>query len=243
MLITDKKDLARFGAGYRIWQGIPGIEVTRNGRIFSAFYSGGTKEEIGNYALLIKSDDGGKNFSEPIAVAYKKEGRCFDEVLWIDPAGRLWFTWGYASGIEPEKTGVYGSVCDDPDADEIVFSEPFFIGKNVMMNKPTVLSSGEWLFPIAIWLGSVKWGAEEKKQESDIPASYAYRTADGGKSFEKLGGVDTLLIGDVIEQHYTAANYNMTASLSFVLMLILILGLAIVNHYTDSDEGGGGMLI
>lgn len=56
---------------------------------------------------------------------------------------------------------------------------------------------------------------------------------------QKLGGVDTLLIGDVIEQHYTAANYNMTASLSFVLMVILILGLAIVNHYTDSDEGGG----
>jgi len=59
---------------------------------------------------------------------------------------------------------------------------------------------------------------------------------------QKLGGVDTLLIGDAIEQHYTAANYNMTASLSFVLMLILIVGLAIVNHYTDSDEGGG-MLI
>ncbi len=56
---------------------------------------------------------------------------------------------------------------------------------------------------------------------------------------QKLGGVDTLLIGDVIEQHYTSANYNMTASLSFVLMVILIVGLAIVNHYTDSDEGGG----
>ncbi len=56
---------------------------------------------------------------------------------------------------------------------------------------------------------------------------------------QKLGGVDTLLIGDVIEQHYTAANYNMTASLSFVLMVILIVGLAIINHYTDSDEGGG----
>ena len=56
---------------------------------------------------------------------------------------------------------------------------------------------------------------------------------------QKLGGVDTLLIGDVIEQHYTAANYNMTASLSFVLMIILIYGLVIVNHYTDSDEGGG----
>lgn len=59
---------------------------------------------------------------------------------------------------------------------------------------------------------------------------------------QKLGGVDTLLIGDVIEQHYTASNYNMTASLSFVLMVILIVGLAIVNHYTDSSEGGGMMV-
>ena len=59
---------------------------------------------------------------------------------------------------------------------------------------------------------------------------------------QKLGGVDTLLIGDVIEQHYTASNYNMTASLSFVLMLILIIGLAVVNHYTENDEGGGMIL-
>ena len=190
MLITDKKELSRFGEKYRIWQGIPGIEVTKGGRIFSAFYSGGTKEEIGNFALVVASDDGGKSFSEPIAVAYKKEGRCFDEVLWIDPLGRLWFTWGYASCVEPETTGVYGAICDDPDAQELVFSKPFFIGKNVMMNKPTVLSSGEWLFPIAIWMDTVKWGAEEKKTEADIPASYAYRTVDGGKNFERLGGAD-----------------------------------------------------
>ena len=57
---------------------------------------------------------------------------------------------------------------------------------------------------------------------------------------QKLGGVDTLLIGDVIEQQYTASNYNMTASLSLVLMLILLIGLAVVNHYSD-DEGGGMM--
>lgn len=59
---------------------------------------------------------------------------------------------------------------------------------------------------------------------------------------QKLGGPDTLLIGDIIEQRYASSNYNMAASLSFVLMLILIVGLAIVNKYTDSDEGGGVML-
>ncbi|MBE6596071.1 MAG: ABC transporter permease [Ruminococcaceae bacterium] len=59
---------------------------------------------------------------------------------------------------------------------------------------------------------------------------------------QKLGGVDTLMIGDVIEQQYTASNYNMTASLSLILMLILLIGLAIVNHYSD-DESGGGMVL
>jgi spermidine/putrescine transport system permease protein len=59
---------------------------------------------------------------------------------------------------------------------------------------------------------------------------------------QKLGPADMVLIGDVIEQRYIASNYSMTASLSFVLMVILIVGLAIVNHYTDSDEGGGMMV-
>ena len=56
---------------------------------------------------------------------------------------------------------------------------------------------------------------------------------------QKLGDVDTLMIGDVIEQQYNASNYNMTASLSLVLMLILLIGLAIVNRYSDGDDEGG----
>ena len=55
---------------------------------------------------------------------------------------------------------------------------------------------------------------------------------------QKLGGADMLLIGDAIEQQYNASNYNMTASLSLILMLILLIGLAIVNRYSDDDEGG-----
>ncbi len=55
---------------------------------------------------------------------------------------------------------------------------------------------------------------------------------------QKLGGADMLLIGDVIEQQYNASNYNMTASLSLILMLILLIGLAVVNRYSDGDEGG-----
>ncbi len=56
---------------------------------------------------------------------------------------------------------------------------------------------------------------------------------------QKLGGPETLLIGDVIEQRYASSDYNMAAALSFVLMLILLVGLVIVNKYTDTDDGGG----
>ena len=55
---------------------------------------------------------------------------------------------------------------------------------------------------------------------------------------QKLGSPDTFLIGDIIEQQYASYNYNMAAALSFVLMLILIAGLAIANKYTDKEEGG-----
>ena len=45
------------------------------------------------------------------------------------------------------------------------------------------------MFPIAIWLDTVKWGGESKASE-DVPASYAYQTTDNGKTFERLGGAD-----------------------------------------------------
>ena len=48
MLITDKQELKQYEAAYRLWQGIPSIEVTKKGRIFSCFYSGGVMENFGN---------------------------------------------------------------------------------------------------------------------------------------------------------------------------------------------------
>ena len=56
MFITDKSQLEKFSTPYRLWQGIPGIEVTKKGRIFSTFYSGGTKEEVNNmYSMLVNN--------------------------------------------------------------------------------------------------------------------------------------------------------------------------------------------
>lgn len=55
---------------------------------------------------------------------------------------------------------------------------------------------------------------------------------------QKLGGGSFLLIGDAIENQFMSANnFNLGASLSFVLMILIIISMAIMNRFTD-DEGG-----
>lgn len=186
MIKRTKEELSNYVTDHRIWQGIPSIEITKSGRMFVTFYSGNGGERLGNFALVIKSDDNGKTFSEPIVAAYKDEQhRCFDPCLWLDPLGRLWFTWS----IMPDDA-TYASVCENPDADNLVWSDAFYIGDDVMMNKPTVLSTGEWLFPIAIWVREMRKSYRHKFDEAKIPGAYVYKTIDNGKTFERLGGAD-----------------------------------------------------
>lgn len=184
MLITDKQELKQYASAYRLWQGIPSIEVTQKGRIFSCFYSGGVMENFGNYVMLVYSDDG-VNFTEPVIVTKEDGARCFDPCVWIDPLGRLWLTWGVMPG-----GGVYGTICEDPDADELKWSEVFFIGHDVMMNKPIVLTSGEWIFPVAVWDHGIRVLSAEHDSKESHRGSFAYCSTDQGKTFQKLGGAD-----------------------------------------------------
>lgn len=185
MIITDRETLKKYAPENRLWQGIPGIEVTKKGRIFITFYSGAVGERIGNYSLVLISDDGGKAFSEPVCAAYYEDHRCFDPCLWIDPLGRLWFAWA----VMPDDK-LYVSVCDNPDAELISWSQPRAIGEDIMMNKPIVLSTGEWLFPIAVWLRPMRKMYRIPYDETKIPGAYVYKTSDNGKTFERLGGAD-----------------------------------------------------
>ena len=181
MLITKPEQLQAYSEPYRVWQGIPGIERTKNGRLFATFYSGGVKEEYGNFCLLLREK--GDTF-ETIAVADVEQSRCYDPCLWIDPLGRLWFFWS----VMPDHR-VECVICDDPDAEELVWGPVRRIGCDVMLNKPIVLSTGEWIFPMAIW--DAEHGVRTMSPEHDTkngPAgSYVYRSVDQGETFEKLG--------------------------------------------------------
>lgn len=180
MFITDREQLKNFGAGCRLWQGVPTVERTKKGRVFVSFYSGGTKEWLGNYCLLTCSDDG-EHFSDPIAVAYNGDDyRCFNPCLWIDPLGQLWFFWS----VMPEHA-VWAVVCQDPDAAELTWSQPKIIGHDVIVNKPTVLHSGEWLLPIAVWDESIDHCSVSKETDR---RPFVYKSNNNGLSFHRLGG-------------------------------------------------------
>ena len=57
---------------------------------------------------------------------------------------------------------------------------------------------------------------------------------------QKLGGTDTVLIGDVIERLFKQANNpNLGAALSLVLMALVFVCTGLMNRFSgDSEEGG-----
>ncbi|MDD6023273.1 MAG: ABC transporter permease [Oscillospiraceae bacterium] len=60
---------------------------------------------------------------------------------------------------------------------------------------------------------------------------------------QKLGGTSTVLIGDVIESQFkTAYNPNLGAALSLVLMVMVLICMGIVNHFSSDDEEEGGVI-
>ncbi|MBE6645405.1 MAG: helix-turn-helix domain-containing protein [Ruminococcaceae bacterium] len=186
MIITDKELLSKYCSSHRVWQGVPAIVHTKGGKTFVSFYSGNTKETFGNYCVIVAAH-GNSEFGEPIAVIEKiGRARCFDPVLWLDPLDRLWVIWNVMPGDE-----VWGAIAENPDADSLEFGEEFYIGRGIMMNKPTVISSGEWLFPIYLLPNEFFRELRDPGVKEDEPsAAFAYKTSDNGKTFIKLGGAE-----------------------------------------------------
>jgi sialidase-1 len=137
----------------RTWQGIPGLERTSKGRVFVSWFTGGPKEPAPENTVLLRySDDGGATFTLPRAMAGPRGGsRAFDPTLWIDPLGRLWYIFNRGNK-DAAVHDVHARICNDPDAKTPVFGAEFRVGYDApysfRMNKPTVLSTGEWIMPV-----------------------------------------------------------------------------------------------
>ena len=116
------------------------------------WYSGGQGEGGLNYVLVVSSGDDGKTWSGPrVVIDPPGPVRAYDPCLWHDPQGRLWLFWAQSHNWWDGRSGVWAVVADDSAVEAPRWSEPRRLGDGIMMNKPTVLSTGEWLMPAAIW--------------------------------------------------------------------------------------------
>jgi hypothetical protein len=161
---------------HRMFQGIPGIERAPNGRFWATWYGGGTGEDGHNYILLATSTQAEVWPSAAMILDHPDGGlvRAYDPCLWHDPQGKLWLFWaqGYAKHTD-ERSGVWAIVTENSDAENPIWSTPTRICDGIMMNKPIVLQSGDWLLPVARWFQEGSAGVVS--------------TSDQGKTWSFLG--------------------------------------------------------
>jgi hypothetical protein len=131
-----------------------GIERTPGGRLWACWVAGGDSPKA--FFVLATSDDDGHSWSPPRLVvdAHSKNLPLDRSVLvgnlWTDPLGRLWLIFDQSMDMFDGRAGVWVAICENPDADKPQWSKPRRIWHGVTLNKPTVLSSGEWLLPISL---------------------------------------------------------------------------------------------
>ncbi len=176
----------------RLFQGIPGLERAKNGRLWATWYGGGKGEDQDNYCMLVTSGDDGATWSTVKAVVDPVgDVRAFDPCLWLDPDGKLRFFWAQGYSHWDGRAGVWFVMTEDADSENPAWSEPRRICDGIMMNKPTVLSTGAWLLPISIW--SFPANVMKPEYAHDITGnsgSKAYGSTDHGTTWEMLGFSD-----------------------------------------------------
>lgn len=158
-------------------QGVPGIELTKKGRLWTIY--GRDVESPRNYQVLRYSDDQGQSWSDVKLMIMPRDGvRAMSATLWTDPQGRLWAFWGQSFGQQDGRYGIWAIVTDNPDADEPRWTQPRRLGDGIMLNKPTVLSNGDWLLVSSVW-----------KADDSIKV---YASTDNGRTFNLRGTANVL---------------------------------------------------
>ena len=168
---------SQYADAARRFQGIPGLERSPAGRLWATWYGGGITEDRHNYVLLVTSGDDGESWSD-LALVIDPDGdgsvRAYDPCLWHDPIGRLWLFWaqGY-EGHTDERSGVWAISTAESDRANPTWSESRRLCDGIAMNKPIVLSTGEWLLPAARW--------------RRVGSAGVYASLDRGATWQPLG--------------------------------------------------------
>ncbi len=169
-----------------------GIERTPKGRLWACWVAGGDSPKA--HFVLATSDDDGETWSKPrLVIDAHSQNLPMDRSvlvgnLWTDPLGRLWLFFDQAMGMHDGRNGVWASICENPDADQPAWSAPRRIWHGVMLNKPIVLKSGEWLLPLSLdqrpGCGPFK---DAFKELDPLRGANVFASTDKGATWERRG--------------------------------------------------------
>ena len=180
----------------RIGNMILGIDRTPKGRLWAAWVGNG--DSPNGFFMLGTSDDGGKTWSKPRVVIdptdppNAPQRRALVGNLWTDPLGRLWCFFDQSLGYFDGRCGDWYIRCDDPDAAVPVWTKPVRFADGCTLNKPTVLSNGDWLLPVSLWTRDRIGPAILKEAHHDLDAirmANVFASSDQGKTWTRRGGV------------------------------------------------------
>jgi predicted neuraminidase len=179
-----------YGDDTRAFQGIPGMERMANGRLWATWYGGGTNEGPANYVMLVTSADDGATWSDlKLVIDPPGDVRAFDPCLWRDPDGKLWLFWAQGWSLWDGRAGVWAIVTETADSEDPTWSAPARLCDGIMMNKPTVLTTGEWLLPVAVWnRGPIRVSDPSNHHNlGDGVGSNVFASRDRGATWDLLG--------------------------------------------------------
>jgi len=140
--------------------------------------------------VLSTSGDQGKTWREVLVVDPDAGGpvRAFDPQIWVAPDGKLRLFWAQSIGHEGTVAGVWCLEIRNLESDQPEHGTPVRTTNGVMMCKPLVLSSGEWVLPASTW------------RKTDNSAKFVVST-DRGKTWTVRGGCNVPAKNRAFDEH------------------------------------------
>jgi sialidase-1 len=172
-----------------------GIERTPKGRIWACWVGGGDNDDA--FFVLNTSDSDGKTWSAPRLVvdphdtSLKQKRRALVGCLWLDPLGRLWLFFDQSLTSFDGRAGNYYTICENPDSDKPVWSQPVRVSYGCTLNKPVVLKDGTWILPVSLWdRTKIREPFKDAFHElDDERMANVFASTDQGKTWSRRGGV------------------------------------------------------
>lgn len=206
---VKRADDQKYRAKNICFQGVPGVAVAPNGRLWAAWYAGGFDEGPDNFILIATSTDSGNSWSQPIfTIDPPGKVRAFDPVPWIDPSGVMWVFYAQSFGFWDGRGGVFAVSTSNPNDAEPLWGSPFRLASGIMLNKPITVSAGTWLYPVSHWIAKPVSDEEhgafvprsQQAYEDSPKGAYVYESSDQGNSCRRLGGL--LMPNSEFDEHH-----------------------------------------